>query len=133
MLWEFRDVYFSYDDEKNALNGVSFQVQPGEMIGLVGHSGAGKSTLINLITRFYDPNDGTIMIDGHDSRDIQVKALRQQVGVVLQDPFLFQGTIAENIGYSKPGASRKEIIAACEGSQTHTILLLSSLTVMTRW
>ena len=120
---EFRDVYFSYDDEKNALNGVSFEVQPGEMIGLVGHSGAGKSTLINLITRFYDPNDGTIMIDGHDSRDIQVKALRQQVGVVLQDPFLFQGTIAENIGYSKPGASRKEIIAAARAANAHDFIV----------
>ena len=120
---EFKDVYFSYDNEKNALNGVSFEVQPGEMIGLVGHSGAGKSTLINLITRFYDPNDGAIMIDGHDSRDIQVKALRQQVGVVLQDPFLFQGTIAENIGYSKPGASRKEIIAAARAANAHDFII----------
>ena len=120
---EFQDVYFSYDSEKNALNGVSFEVQPGEMIGLVGHSGAGKSTLINLITRFYDPNDGVIKIDGHDSRDIKVKALRQQIGVVLQDPFLFQGTIAENIGYSKPGASRKEIIAAARAANAHDFIV----------
>ena len=120
---EFRDVHFSYDGEKNALNGVSFTVEPGEMIGLVGHSGAGKSTLINLITRFYDPNDGIIMIDGHDSRDIQVKALRQQIGVVLQDPFLFQGTIAENIGYSKPGASRMEIIAAAKAANAHDFIV----------
>ena len=120
---EFRNVYFSYDGEKNALNGVNFTVEPGEMIGLVGHSGAGKSTLINLITRFYDPNDGEIVIDGYDSRDIQVKALRQQIGVVLQDPFLFQGTIAENIGYSKrltPKFSRA--VSELEGlvSQTET-------------
>ena len=120
---EFRDVYFSYDNEKNALDGVSFTVEPGEMIGLVGHSGAGKSTLINLITRFYDPNDGKIVIDGYDSRDIQVKALRQQIGVVLQDPFLFQGTIAENIGYSKPGASRKEIIAAARAANAHDFIV----------
>ena len=120
---EFRDVYFSYDGEKNALNGVNFTVEPGEMIGLVGHSGAGKSTLINLITRFYDPNDGAIMIDGYDSRDIQVKALRQQIGVVLQDPFLFQGTIAENIGYSKPGASRMEIIAAGMAANAHDFIM----------
>ena len=120
---EFRDVYFSYDGEKNALNGVNFTVEPGEMIGLVGHSGAGKSTLINLITRFYDPNDGEIMIDGYDSRDIQVKALRQQIGVVLQDPFLFQGTIAENIGYSKPGASRMEIIAAGQAANAHDFIM----------
>ena len=120
---EFRNVYFSYDGEKDALNGVNFTVEPGEMIGLVGHSGAGKSTLINLITRFYDPNDGVIMIDGHDSRDIQVKALRQQIGVVLQDPFLFQGTIAENIGYSKPGASRMEVIAAAMAANAHDFIL----------
>ena len=120
---EFQDVYFSYDSDKNALNGVSFEVQPGEMIGLVGHSGAGKSTLINLITRFYDPNDGVIKIDGHDSRDIKVKALRQQIGVVLQDPFLFQGTIAENIGYSKPGASRMEIIAAARAANAHDFIV----------
>ena len=120
---EFRNVYFSYDGEKNALNGVDFTVEPGEMIGLVGHSGAGKSTLINLITRFYDPNDGEIMIDGYDSRDIQVKALRQQIGVVLQDPFLFQGTIAENIGYSKPGASRMEIMAAGKAANAHDFIM----------
>lgn len=120
---EFRDVHFSYDNEKDALNGVSFTVEAGEMIGLVGHSGAGKSTLINLITRFYDPNDGKIMVDGYDSRDIQVKALRQQIGVVLQDPFLFQGTIAENIGYSKPGASRREIIAAARAANAHDFIV----------
>jgi ATP-binding cassette subfamily B protein len=120
---EFRNVYFSYDGEKNALNGVNFTVEPGEMIGLVGHSGAGKSTLINLITRFYDPNDGEIMIDGYDSRDIQVKALRQQVGVVLQEPFLFQGTVAENIGYSKPGASWMEIIAAGKAANAHDFIM----------
>lgn len=120
---EFKDVYFTYDNEKNALNGISFDVQPGEMIGLVGHSGAGKSTLINLITRFYDPNDGSIVIDGHDSKDIRIKALRQQIGVVLQDPFLFAGTIAENIGYSKPGASRHEIIAAAKAANAHDFIV----------
>ena len=120
---EFNDVVFTYDNEKNALNGISFTVQPGEMIGLVGHSGAGKSTLINLITRFYDPNFGAIVIDGHDSRDIKVKALRQQIGVVLQDPFLFEGTIAENIGYSKPGASRHEIIASAKAANAHDFII----------
>lgn len=120
---QFKDVHFSYDNEKNALNGISFDVDAGEMIGLVGHSGAGKSTLINLITRFYDPIQGSIIIDGHDSKDIRVKALRQQVGVVLQDPFLFEGTIAENIGYSKPGASRYEIIAAAKAANAHDFIV----------
>lgn len=120
---EFKDVYFSYDTEKNALRGVSFRAEAGEMIGLVGHSGAGKSTVINLITRFYDASDGTIEIDGHGIQDIKVKALRQQVGVVLQDPFLFQGTIAENIGYSKPGASRHEIVAAAKAANAHDFII----------
>ena len=120
---EFKDVYFSYDTDKNALNGVSFRAEAGEMIGLVGHSGAGKSTVINLITRFYDASDGTIEIDGHGIQDIKVKALRQQVGVVLQDPFLFQGTIAENIGYSKPGASRHEIVAAAKAANAHDFII----------
>ena len=120
---EFKDVYFSYDTEKNAINGISFRAEAGEMIGLVGHSGAGKSTVINLITRFYDPSEGSIEIDGHDTQDIKLKALRQQVGVVLQDPFLFKGTIAENIGYSKPGASRHEIIAAAKAANAHEFIV----------
>ena len=120
---EFRDVFFSYDGEKNAINGISFTTQPGEMIGLVGHSGAGKSTLINLVTRFYDPNEGEILIDGHDSRDIELKSLRGQIGVVLQEPFLFEGTVADNIGYGKPGATRQEIIAAARAANAHDFIV----------
>ena len=120
---EFRDVFFSYDGEKNAINGISFTTKPGEMIGLVGHSGAGKSTLINLVTRFYDPNEGEIFIDGHDSRDIGLRALRGQIGVVLQDPFLFEGTVADNIGYGKPDATRQEIIAAAKAANAHDFIV----------
>ena len=120
---EFRDVFFSYDGEKNAINGVSFTTKPGEMIGLVGHSGAGKSTLINLVTRFYDPNEGEILIDGHDSRDIELKSLRGQIGVVLQEPFLFEGSVADNIGYGKPGASRQEIVAAAKAANAHDFIV----------
>ena len=120
---EFRDVFFSYDDEKNALNGISFTTKPGEMIGLVGHSGAGKSTLINLVTRFYDPNEGEIFIDGHDSRDIELRSLRGQIGVVLQDPFLFEGSVADNIGYGKPDATRQEIIAAAKAANAHDFIV----------
>jgi ATP-binding cassette subfamily B protein len=120
---EFREVGFSYDDEKNAVDGVSFTVKPGEMIGLVGHSGAGKSTLINLITRFYDPQEGEILIDGHDNRDITLRSLRKQIGVVLQDPFLFRGTVYDNIGYGKPEASRKEIIAAATVANAHDFIM----------
>ena len=120
---EFRDVFFSYDGEKNAINGISFTTKPGEMIGLVGHSGAGKSTLINLVTRFYDPNEGEILIDGHDSRDIELKSLRGQIGVVLQEPFLFEGSVADNIGYGKPGASRQEIVAAAKAANAHDFIV----------
>ena len=120
---EFRDVFFSYDDEKNAINGISFTTKPGEMIGLVGHSGAGKSTLINLVTRFYDPNEGEIFIDGHDSRDIELRSLRGQIGVVLQDPFLFEGSVGDNIGYGKPDATRQEIIAAAKAANAHDFIV----------
>ena len=120
---EFRDVFFSYDSEKNAINGISFTTKPGEMIGLVGHSGAGKSTLINLVTRFYDPNEGEILIDGHDSRDIELRSLRGQIGVVLQEPFLFEGSVADNIGYGKPDATRQEIIAAAKAANAHDFIV----------
>ena len=120
---EFRDVFFSYDGEKNAINGISFTTKPGEMIGLVGHSGAGKSTLINLVTRFYDPNEGEILVDGHDCRDIELKSLRGQIGVVLQDPFLFEGSVADNIGYGKPDATRQEIIAAAKAANAHDFIV----------
>ncbi len=120
---EFRDVFFSYDGEKNAINGISFTTKPGEMIGLVGHSGAGKSTLINLVTRFYDPNEGEIFIDGHDSRDVALGSLRGQIGVVLQDPFLFEGSVGDNIGYGKPDATRQEIIAAAKAANAHDFIV----------
>ena len=120
---EFRDVFFSYDGEKNAINGISFTAEPGEMIGLVGHSGAGKSTLINLVTRFYDPNEGEVFIDGHDSRDIELRSLRGQIGVVLQDPFLFEGAVGDNIGYGKPDATRQEVIAAAKAANAHDFIV----------
>jgi len=120
---EFRNVSFSYDSEQDALNDVSFTVQPGEMIGLAGHSGAGKSTLINLITRFYDPTGGDILLDGHNLGNIQLDSLRDQVGVVLQDPFLFNGTVAENIGYSKLNATSTEIIAAAKAANAHDFIV----------
>ena len=120
---EFKDVVFSYDGELNALDGVSFHVNPGEMIGLAGHSGAGKSTLINLITRFYDVNQGQILLDGQDIRDISMESLRSHIGVVLQDPFLFNGSIAENISYSKPDALPHEIIAAARAANAHNFIL----------
>ena len=120
---KFRDVVFSYDDEKNALDGVSFEVKAGQMIGLSGPSGAGKTTLINLIGRFYDVTEGSISIDGHDIRDVTMRSLRDQVGIVLQSPFLFHGSVGDNISYSRPSASRVEVIAAAKAANAHDFIM----------
>jgi ATP-binding cassette subfamily B protein len=120
---EFRDVRFGYEPGRYALDGVSFRVEPGEMIGLVGPSGAGKSTLVHLICRFYDVDSGQILIDGHDIRDLSLRSLREQIGVVLQEPFLFHGTITANISYAKPNASSEEIIAAARAANAHDFIM----------
>jgi ATP-binding cassette subfamily B protein len=120
---EFRDVTFSYDEGKPVLQHVDLTVEPGEMIGLAGHSGAGKSTFINLICRFYDVNGGSLLIDGHDIRDVELKSLRDQIGIVLQDPFLFNGSIADNIAYGKPGATPDEVLAAARAAHAHEFVV----------
>jgi len=120
---EFRDVSFSYERGKPVLKDLSVNVAPGEMIGLVGKSGSGKSTFINLISRFYEPDYGQILIDGIDSRDVRLRDLRDQVGVVLQDPFLFNGTIAENISYARPDASFHDIVAAARAANAHDFIV----------
>jgi ATP-binding cassette subfamily B protein len=102
---------------------LSLQIQPGEMIGLVGHSGSGKSTLVNLICRFYDVTDGSIRIDGIDLRSLPVAEYRRHIGLVLQEPFLFFGSIAENIAYGKPDATREEIVAAARAAHAHEFIL----------
>jgi ATP-binding cassette subfamily B protein len=98
-------------------------IEQGEMIGLVGMSGAGKSTLVNLICRFYDVLEGSILVDGTDIRSFPVEAYRRNIGIVLQDPFLFYGTIAENIAYGRPEATRAEIIAAARAARAHEFIL----------
>ncbi len=102
---------------------VDLIIQPGEMIGLVGHSGSGKSTLVNLICRFYDVTEGQVLIDGVDVRSVPVSEFRSHIGLVLQEPFLFFGTIAENIAYGKPHATRQEIIAAARAAHAHEFIL----------
>ena len=120
---ELRGVSFSYEGAQPALREVSLKIEPGEMIGLCGPSGAGKTTLINLICRFYDPIEGQILIDGMDVRDFDVKWLRRQIGVVLQEPYLFHGTIAENISYGNPAATELEIIRAAKAANAHDFIV----------
>ncbi len=120
---EFRDVTFGYESHRPVLKKVSFVVEPGEMIGLVGHSGAGKTTIINLLCRFYDVNEGEILVDGVPLKKIRIADLRHQIGIVPQDTFLFGGTIAENIAYAKPGATREEIVRAAKIANAHDFIL----------
>lgn len=119
---ELRNVGFRYGN-RSVLRGINLDIAPGEMIGLVGHSGSGKSTLINLICRFYDVSRGQIRLDGHDIRSLAISDYRRNIGLVLQEPFLFFGTIAENIAYGKPDASRAEIIAAARAAHAHEFIL----------
>ena len=120
---KFHNMTFGYESHKPVLRDINLHVQPGEMIGLVGHSGAGKSTLINLICRFYTPDSGRLEIDGEDIKQIDLKDLRRQIGVVLQDPYLFSGTIAENIAYAHPDASMEDVIAAAKAANAHEFIV----------
>lgn len=122
----FNRAAFAYDPGKIVLRDIDLDVQPGEMIGLVGRSGVGKSTLINLITRFYDASRGSVEIDGVDIRSIRLEDLRSQIGLVAQQSFLFNGTIAENIAYGKPGASFEEILRAARAANAHEFIVTKS-------
>jgi subfamily B ATP-binding cassette protein MsbA len=115
----FDRVGFSYDEEHPILSGVSFHAAPGEMIAFVGSSGAGKTTLANLVPRFYDPQEGSIRVDGRDVRHVRLADLRRHIGIVPQETQLFSGTIAENVAYAKPGATRQEIVSAAIAANAH--------------
>lgn len=119
----FDEVSFGYTHHEPVLQSVSLDIAPGEMIGLVGHSGAGKSTFINLVMRLYDVDEGAIRLDGTDIRDIKQESLRSQIGVVLQENFLFSGSIWENIAYAKPHATPAEIIGAAKVAQAHDFIM----------
>ncbi len=120
---EFRNVSFQYKaGGRSVLNDVSFHVRPGMRVGVVGPSGSGKSTLVNLLTRFYDPSAGTILIDGRDLREYGLAELRQQFSIVLQEPMLFSTTVAGNIAYADPQASRTEVIRAAKLANAHEFI-----------
>lgn len=119
----FKDVHFGYEKGREIIHGIDLEVAPGEVIGLVGASGAGKSTLINLLLRFYDPTRGVIEIDGVDLRQIMLEDMRRQVGVVLQDSYLFPGSIRENIAYGRPDATLEEVMEAAQASNAHHFIV----------
>ncbi len=119
---EFRGVGFHYGP-RPVLQEVNLKIRPGEMIGLVGPSGAGKTTIVNLACRFYDVTDGAILVDGVDIRSYPIEEYRRHIGIVLQDPFLFYGTIAENIAYGRPDATCEEIITAARAARAHEFVL----------
>ena len=120
---EFKDLSFGYVSHEPVLHNINVNVDAGEMIGLVGHSGAGKSTMINLLCRFYDADEGSVSVDGVDVRRLKLADLRHQLGMVAQEPFLFVGTMADNIAYAKPGATREEIIRAAKVANAHDFIM----------
>ena len=114
---DFRDVSFGYAEERPVLSDINLQIEPNQIVGLVGGTGAGKSTLLSLVPRFYDPVTGSVLLDGRDVREITKKSLRAQIAIVLQDTLLFSTTVRENIGYGRPGATEQEIVEAARRAQ----------------
>jgi len=119
---EFRDVKFRHGS-REIIKGISLKIAPGEMVGFVGPSGAGKTTLVNLACRFFEVSEGAVLVDGFNLSEVDVMAYRRNLGLVLQEPYLFYGTIAENISYGKPEASRAEIIAAARAARAHDFIM----------
>lgn len=120
---EFQNVYFGYKSYEPVLKNVNLKIEPGKMLGLVGHSGAGKSTLINLCMRLYDPTSGAVKIGGTDIRSISQQDLRNRIGVVFQETYLFSGSVFDNIAYSQKDASKEEVIAAAKAANAHEFII----------
>jgi ABC-type multidrug transport system fused ATPase/permease subunit len=119
---EFRNVRFDYRQEVAVLRDISLHAKPGETIALVGPTGAGKTTIVNLLPRFYEITGGQILVDGHDIRQVTLESLRRQIGIVSQEPFLFNGTIRENILYGRLDAPEGEMIAAARAANCHEFI-----------
>jgi ATP-binding cassette subfamily B protein len=119
---QFEDVHFSYQGRTETLRGVTFEAKPGRVVAVVGHTGAGKTTLVSMIPRFYDPSGGRILLDGHDLRALTIRSLRQQISMVLQEPLLFSGSIADNIRYGKAEATMEDVVAAARAANAHDFI-----------
>jgi len=120
---EFRDVHFGYSDEIEVLHGLNLKIQPGEHVALVGATGAGKSTIVSLVARFYDATSGAVLVDGHDIRDVTMHSLRSHMGIVLQDPFIFSGSIRDNITFGRPDATDEQVETAARAVGVHDLIL----------
>ena len=116
---EFDHVRFRYREDRDVLDDVSFHVRPGKVAAIVGPSGAGKSTILSLLPRFYDPQEGRVLVDGHDVRDLSLESLRRNIGIVTQETFLFHASIAENLRYGRPSATDAELVAACRSANIY--------------
>jgi len=120
---EYRDIHFGYSKDKTVLEAISFKIESGQKVALVGESGEGKSTLSNLLLRLYEPNQGRITIDGHDIAEVTQRSLRESTAVVFQEPALFSGTIKENITYGLPDASNEALVAAAKAANAHEFII----------
>nr|WP_291708609.1 ATP-binding cassette domain-containing protein [Clostridium sp.] len=120
---EFKNVYFAYDENNEVLKNVSFKVNKGEKIALVGATGAGKTTIVSLLSRFYDPTSGEVLVDGKNIKYIDLESLRSQMGIMLQDTFLFSSTIMENIRYGRLDATDEEVIEAAKAVNAHDFIM----------
>ncbi len=120
---EFKNVTFCYEEDTPVLNNVSFKITPGETIALVGPTGAGKTTIVNLVSRFYDTTEGSVLIDGKDVKEVELESLRSQMGIMLQDTFLFSASIKENIRYGRLDATDQEVIAAAKAVNAHEFIM----------
>ena len=120
---EFDNVSFSYEGSKQILRDISLKISPGEKIALMGFVGSGKTTLAELVPRFYDVSSGRVTVDGYDVRDVSLKSLHSQIGIILQDTFIFSTTIRENIAFGKPQAFEDEIVEAAQAAQIHDFII----------